>query len=123
MLSETHTDALRAIKGWCTLAFTIRALALVVALVSTAAGAAGVQISGDIVRIEGAVYGQGGHSVVNARVRLESDEGDQIWESGLDEQGRYAFTGLRRGIYQLVAAAGGYETYRETIDLTRTPAT
>ncbi len=79
------------------------------------------QLSPETVRLEGAVYAQGGGSVSSARVRLESDEGDQIWESGLDDQGRYGFAGLRRGVYQLVATADGFETFRETIDLTRTP--
>lgn len=121
MLSETYSDALRAIQRSCLVASGIPALALVLVLVDAAPMAAAFQLSDDIVRIEGAVYGQGGRSVANARVRLESDEGDQIWESGLDEQGRYAFTGLQRGVYQLVVTADGYEAYRETIDLTRTP--
>lgn len=122
MLSETYSDVLRAMKRSRLLASAILALALIVAMVKAAPVAAAFQLSEEIVRIEGAVYGEGGRSVPTARVRLESDEGDQIWESGLDEQGRYAFTGLQRGMYQLVATADGYETYRETIDLTRTPS-
>jgi len=122
MLSEAHSGAFSAARMPRLRASAIPGLALVALLASAAPAAFAFQVTGDIVRIEGAVYGQGGRSVPNARIRLESDEGDQIWESGLDEQGRYAFTGLLRGVYQLVATADGYETYRETIDLTRAPS-
>lgn len=106
----------------CLVAFVLLGLAFIAELVNPTNTASAFQFSEDVVRIEGAVYGQSGRSVASARVRLESDEGDQIWESGLDEQGRYAFNGLRRGLYRLVVMADGYERSQETIDLTRTPS-
>jgi tetratricopeptide (TPR) repeat protein len=121
MLSEAQSEAYRSGRRSCLLASAILGLAVVSAVVETAPVAVALQLSDEIVRIEGAVYGEAGRSITNARVRLESEEGDQIWESGLDEQGRYAFTGLRRAVYQLVVTAEGYETHQETIDLTRTP--
>lgn len=121
MLSETHSGGSHAGRRPRLPVLAIAGLAFIAALVKPVATACAFQLSDDIVRIEGAVYGQAGRPVPGARVRLESDEGDQIWESGLDEEGRYAFTGLHRGVFQLVATADGYETARETIDLTRTP--
>ncbi len=97
------------------------ALCLAAYLLVTPSAAGEFQLSPDTVRIEGSVYAQGGGPVPTARIRLESEEGSQIWESGLDEQGRYGFAGLTRGVYQLIATAEGFETFRETIDLSRTP--
>jgi len=73
------------------------------------------------VGIEGSVSGERGQPPPNARVRLESVEGEEIFETGVDEEGRYSFSAVGRGVYSLVGTADGYETFRQTVDLTRSP--
>lgn len=121
MFSEIHSGGFRAIIMPRLVAPAILGLACLAAFVTRTLTASAFQLPDYVVRIEGAVYGQGGRPLTDARVRLDSEEGKQIWESGLDERGRYALIGLKRGVYQLVVTADGYETSRETIDLTRAP--
>jgi Carboxypeptidase regulatory-like domain/Tetratricopeptide repeat len=77
------------------------------------------QLGGEIARLQGRVYGEGGKSLPNARVRLETSEGDSVVEELSDEQGSYNFGGLTRAVYHLSATLDGYETFRQTVDLTR----
>lgn len=86
---------------------------------SMAASLAALQMSGQMVRLEGTVSGEGGQPPPNVHVRLESEEGDEVFETRLNDQGRYAFSDLTRSVYHVVVTADGYETYGETVDLTR----
>lgn len=74
---------------------------------------------GGTVRIEGRVYAERGQNISNARVHLQSEEGDELFSTAVTPAGRYEISGLRRATYQITATADGYETYQETIDLTR----
>lgn len=116
MPSESHSGLARR---RCLLVPAISGL-FIIMLLAVAAGA--LQFSNFQARIEGAVYAQHGEAIPNARVRLESEEGDEVFETGLTDQGRYAFGGLRRAVYHLVVTADGYQTSRQTVDLTRSPS-
>jgi Tfp pilus assembly protein PilF len=84
-----------------------------------AAGSPGFQMGGDVARLQGRVYGEHGQNLSRVRVQLETPEGDMVAEEFSDDQGRYSFGGLTRGVYHLTAIGDGYETYRQTVDLTR----
>jgi tetratricopeptide (TPR) repeat protein len=84
-----------------------------------AAAAPALQLGGESARLQGRVYGEHGQNLAVARVRLETTEGDLVVEASPDEQGRYNFGALRRAVYHLSATADGYETFRQTVDLTR----
>jgi Tfp pilus assembly protein PilF len=101
--------------------FVLVAACSLLAVLSGLPCPAAIQFSDQTVRLEGEVSAQDGQHVLNARVRIESEEGDGVYEVGVNEQGRYAFAELQRAVYHLVATADGYEVSRQTIDLTRSP--
>lgn len=100
---------------------SILAIPIMISFAASRSSAA-PQIGGEVVRLEGSVFAERGERVSGARVRLESEEGDEVFEIEVNEQGRYAFAGLHRAIYHLVATAEGYETTRQSVDLTRSPS-
>jgi tetratricopeptide (TPR) repeat protein len=83
------------------------------------AGAVGLQLGGGTSRLEGRVYGEHGQNLPHVQVRLETTGGDLVVEGPSDDQGRYNFGGLRRGVYHVSASTEGYENFRQTVDLTR----
>lgn len=84
-----------------------------------AAASPGLQMGGQVARLQGRVYGERGQNLSRVRVQLETPEGDMVAEEFSDDQGRYSFGGLTRGVYHLTATGDGYETFRQTVDLTR----
>lgn len=123
MLSETHSpldsqpDSRPAGRR-----LRVAFLAVFIIMASTARfTVAAFQSARSRVGIEGSVSDERGQPPPNARVRLESVEGEEIFETSVDEEGRYNFSALGRGVYNLVGTADGYETSRQTVDLTRSP--
>jgi tetratricopeptide (TPR) repeat protein len=126
MLCESHCGA-ESDEHWRLAASrlpycTLIAAALILAALPGARPAAALQLSEPTVRLEGGVSDQRAGRILNARVRVESEEGDEVFETGVNDQGRYAFSELRRAVYHLIATADGYETARQTVDLTRSPS-
>jgi tetratricopeptide (TPR) repeat protein len=131
MLSEPHhrfnSDSSsrpesRPVSSLRYLLLAMLGFSIVVVLTKTVPVANALQLGAELIRVEGRVYGQGGQFVSNARVKLESEEGDEVFETNVNDEGRYSFLVMRRGVYQLIATAEGYETSRQSVDLTR-PAT
>jgi tetratricopeptide (TPR) repeat protein len=121
MLSEVslHLDFPRHSRSSSRCRLTASVIMTAGAILILAASLQAFQLGGDTVRLEGTVSGEGGQPPPNARVRVESEEGDEVFETGLTDQGRYGFSSLTRNVYHVVATADGYDTYRETVDLTR----
>jgi tetratricopeptide (TPR) repeat protein len=118
MLCERHPGS--AARPWLLVSFSL-CFAIIAVLALPRPSLEAFQYGDSLVRIEGLVYAQRSRSVANARVRLESSEGDEVFETGVNDQGRYSFLDLRRAVYHLIATADGYETFRQTVDLTRSP--
>jgi Tfp pilus assembly protein PilF len=100
--------------------FLVASIALVACLgLPIAMASPEPQLGGETARLQGRVYGEKGQSLPHARVRLETTEGDLVFEELADEQGMYNFGGITRGVYHLTATLDGYETFRQAVDLTR----
>ena len=53
-----------------------------------------------------------------ATVTLATPEGQVVDEQAVSTNAQFHFDGLREGTYVLIAAADGYETFEQTVDLT-----
>jgi tetratricopeptide (TPR) repeat protein len=84
------------------------------------AGQGGLIGEGSVARVEGHVSSsQDGHAISDARVRLETSEGDLVREETSSSSGRFDIPNLRRIVYRLTVTAEGYRPYQEPLDLTR----
>ena len=64
---------------------------------------------GGAASLSGTVRDPNGNAVANAVVQLEAKDGGQPLRARTDAEGRYHFTALNRGVYQLSTAMNGYQ--------------
>jgi tetratricopeptide (TPR) repeat protein len=70
--------------------------------------------------IVGRVRTDQGAVVKSAMVRLETAEGQRVADQPVNTDGEFYFSFVPKRQYALVVTADGFETYRETIDITET---
>ena len=77
---------------------------------------------GELTHIKGRVSSaEDGHNIPNATVRLETEEGDLVFERPTASDGQFEVMNLSKLVYRLTVSADGYLTYHEPLDLSRSP--
>ena len=97
-------------------------LLLVTAWAAPSYGQGGFGGQGELTHIKGRVSSaEDGHNIPNAVVRLETEEGDLVFEHATASDGQFEVLNLGKLVYRLTVSAEGYLTYQEPLDLSRSP--
>lgn len=79
---------------------------------------------GGTVRVEGTIRAEAGQLPgAGVMVRFETEDGELAAQGLATSSGSFAFESVIKKICQLIVTADGFETFRQTVDLTRTTNT